>query len=60
MDAIEAASLAQMATRMNIQIAVAHKVNDVVKLQGNQVLQLLEALAQSMEPGKGEQIDTQA
>jgi hypothetical protein len=60
MDPIDAAGIAQAATQMNIQTAVARKVNDMVQLQREQILQLLDSLPQSIEPGKGEQIDTQA
>lgn len=60
MDPIEATGISQAATQVNIQAAVACKVNDMVKLQGEQILQLLETIAQAIEPGKGEQVDTQA
>jgi hypothetical protein len=60
MDPIEAVGMSQAVTQMNIQMAVAAKVNDMVKLQGDQVLQLLESIAQATEPGKGAQVDTQA
>lgn len=60
MDPIDAAGTAQAATQLNVQTAIARQVNDMVKLQGEQVLQLLEAIVQAIEPGKGEQVDMQA
>ena len=62
MDPMQAAAIPQIATQMKIQTAVVGKVTETMKHQGEQVVQMLEAVAQlaTGEPGKGTQIDAQA
>ncbi len=64
MDAIDPLSLPQIATDMQLQIAIAKKMNDMQKMEGAAVLQLLEGVAQAALPaeeaGRGVQIDQQA
>ncbi len=64
MDAIDPLALPQIATDMQIQIAIAKKMADMQKLEGAAVLQLLEGVAQAAAPaqeaGRGAEIDQQA
>ena len=64
MDAIDPTAVPQMRTAMDLQTAVAKKLADLQKLQGTEVLKLLDAVAQiagaPQADGQGEQIDERA
>ena len=47
MDAIDPVAIPQMRTELALQTAIAKKMADVQKLQGAEVLKLLEAVAQT-------------